>query len=412
MNTQPEIARPLAPGGLPTDPALAEVERNWNEFGRHDPLWAILGENSKKNNQWELADFFATGEHEIDGVLKTSRSLVPSLGGGKALDFGCGVGRLTQALCRHFEECHGVDIAESMVEQARHYNRYGDRCHYHVNKQTHLRLFADDTFDFIYTNIVLQHNRPENCRRFIQDFIRILAADGLLVFQMPSEPVTQDPDAGQLLFERDFKARLTTETQNVQWAAGTSETLAVKIKNLSNRAWPGKKRAGKFPIRLANHWRDSARRILIHNDGWADLPRDLNPGEEIELKLTVSVPVNEGSYQLELDLVQERWFWFGDRDSKTTFVEVAVAGNFRPAAATQPDVRQELETWFQKNVAKPLVTGNADKEVMALEMEMNGIPREEMLTFLADNGGRVIKVEADPSAGVWSSYRYFVGKAV
>jgi len=298
-----------------------------------------------------------------------------------------------------------------MVEQARHYNRHGERCHYHVNKQTNLKLFADGTFDFIYTNIVLQHNRPDNCRRFIRDFLRILAPEGLLVFQMPSEPVTRHPDAPQLLFERDFKALLTVETDSVQWVAGTSETVAVKVKNLSNKAWPGKDRAGIFPIRLANHWRDAANRIFVQDDCRADLPRDLNPGEEIELKLTVSVPAHDGSYRLELDLVQERWFWFGSRGSKTTLVEVAVTGSPHPAPAPEP-VRQELANWFEENAIKPRITGNVDKEVAFLQMEMNGIPQKEMLTFLAENGGQVVKVEADYSAGVWNSYRYFVTKTI
>jgi ubiquinone/menaquinone biosynthesis C-methylase UbiE len=412
MSTEPENSHPPAPVGGETDPALANVERNWNEFGKRDPLWAILTDKSKKNNQWELVDFFATGESEIERVLAASRLLHPSLGRGKALDFGCGVGRLTQALCRHFDECHGVDIADSMVEQARDYNRHGDQCHYHVNKQTHLKLFGDDTFDFIYSNIVLQHNRPDNCRRFIREFLRILAPDGLLVFQMPSEPVTKHPDANQLLFERDFKAQLTVKTNRVRWVAGTSKTLAVKVKNLSNKVWPGTVRAGNFPIQLANHWRDAANRIFIHDDQRVNLPRDLRPGEEIELKLTVTVPAHDGCYRLELDLVQERWFWFGSRGSKTTFVEVAVTGSPQPAPAPESKVRQELADWFEKNAIKSPATGNVDKEVACLEMEMNGIPQQEMLTFLAENHGKVIKVEADYSAGIWNSYRYFVTKAV
>jgi 2-polyprenyl-3-methyl-5-hydroxy-6-metoxy-1,4-benzoquinol methylase len=411
MKSQSETACTQAIATLEIDPALAEVERNWNEFGKRDPLWAILTDKTKKNNQWDLAEFFATGERELEQVLKTVRSLAPALSRGKALDFGCGVGRLTQAMGREFDECHGVDIAESMVEQARHYNRHGDKCHYHVNRQTNLKLFADNTFDFIYTNIVLQHNRPENSRRFIQDFLRILAPDGLLVFQMPSELVTRDRDANQLLFERAFKAQLTPGIQKAEWAAGASETLTVKVRNLSNAVWPGKSRAGNFPIRLANHWRDAANGMLRPDDGKTDLPRDLKPGEEIELKLTVSVPTQGGSYRLELDLVQERWFWFGERGSQTTLVEVTVPGNSAAAPAPQPLIRQELKQWFKENVGQPLVTGNADQEVARLEMDMNGIPREEMLQFLAEHGGRVITTEPDFSAGLWSSYRYYVTKA-
>ncbi len=101
------------------DASLAEVEKNWNEFGKRDPLWAILTDESKRNGKWDPVEFFVSGEREISKVLQHAAGLKPAFARGKALDFGCGVGRLTQALCRHFEECHGVDIAESMVEQAR-----------------------------------------------------------------------------------------------------------------------------------------------------------------------------------------------------------------------------------------------------------------------------------------------------
>ncbi len=48
----------------------------------------------------------------------------------RALDFGCGVGRLTQALARHFNIVDGVDIAPSMIELANQFNRSGGRCRY------------------------------------------------------------------------------------------------------------------------------------------------------------------------------------------------------------------------------------------------------------------------------------------
>jgi 2-polyprenyl-3-methyl-5-hydroxy-6-metoxy-1,4-benzoquinol methylase len=140
---------------------LGELQRDWEEFGRIDPLWAILTDPSKKNNRWDPQEFFATGEAETECLMDRIATLPLSLRRGRALDFGCGVGRLTQALCRHFEQCVGVDIAPSMIELACGYNRFGDRCQYHVNAAADLRLFEDGHFDFVYSNIVLQHIPPE-----------------------------------------------------------------------------------------------------------------------------------------------------------------------------------------------------------------------------------------------------------
>lgn len=138
------------------------------------------------------------------------RALGIELRHGRALDFGCGVGRLTQALCLHFDECHGVDIAPSMIEAARAFNRHGDKCHYHLNEADNLQMFADDQFDFIYTVIVLQHMQPAYSRRYLQEFMRILAPGGLLVFQLPAEliPVSSVPPPSSTLPSPSFRQRV------------------------------------------------------------------------------------------------------------------------------------------------------------------------------------------------------------
>ena len=170
--------------------SLLEIKRNWEEFAQTDPLWAILTDPTKKGGGWSPTEFFASGEVEIDGVLKAGRELGLPRGRGRALDFGCGVGRLTQAMCRHFDSCDGIDIAPTMVEQARRFNRFGDRCSYLQSEQPDLGRYADKTFDFIYSRLVLQHMPPPNAKRYMSEFVRALRPGGLLVFQVPGGSVT------------------------------------------------------------------------------------------------------------------------------------------------------------------------------------------------------------------------------
>ena len=105
---------------------------------------------------------------------------------GRALDFGCGVGRLTQALAERFDAVHGVDIAASMIDLAERHNRFGDRCKYHLNEKDELSLFADGSFDFVLTFICLQHMEPRYARRYLAEFARIVAPGGVLYFQLPA----------------------------------------------------------------------------------------------------------------------------------------------------------------------------------------------------------------------------------
>jgi ubiquinone/menaquinone biosynthesis C-methylase UbiE len=166
---------------------IKELQRNWNTFGKQDPLWAIITRADKKGNKWDIDEFFKTGDRKIDQLFDMLRERNIQVNNGSALDFGCGVGRLTLALASHFEQVSGVDIAESMIELANKYNKYPERCKYYVNTKDDLSLFDERSFDFIYTIIVLQHMRPEYAKSYIAEFVRLLKPAGVAVFQMPAK---------------------------------------------------------------------------------------------------------------------------------------------------------------------------------------------------------------------------------
>lgn len=167
---------------------IADLKKTWTELGEKDPFWAILTESRKKGNKWTVEDFFATGEKEIDELMGQVRSTGFDVIRGKALDFGCGAGRLTRRLADYFDEVAGVDIAESMVELARSHNQKGDRCRFYLNERDDIKLFADSSFSFIYSSITLQHMEARLARNYIEEFVRVLVPGGLAVFQVTSEP--------------------------------------------------------------------------------------------------------------------------------------------------------------------------------------------------------------------------------
>ena len=169
---------------------LERLQQRWNIAGKDDPFWAVLAAPDKKGNRWQVDDFFKTGSDEISALMHYVTSLDIPVARGRALDFGCGPGRLSQALTDHFERVDGVDISPSMIELARGFNRHPDRCDYRTLEGDHLQLFADGSFDFIYTTMTLQHLKPRFMRRYIQEFLRVLRPDGLLIFQVPSRPAS------------------------------------------------------------------------------------------------------------------------------------------------------------------------------------------------------------------------------
>jgi SAM-dependent methyltransferase len=177
---------------------LDELKHNWELLGEQDPMWAILSVPNLKGGKWNVDEFFATGVRDIDGFLQAARALEIEIPRGAALDFGCGVGRMTQALCPHFESVAGVDVSSTMIRRANELNRYPGKCRYHLNTRPLLADFADRSFDFCMTFLVFQHMRPEYAKQYLAELCRLLRPGGVLLFQIPvlsKIPAAQRPPA-------------------------------------------------------------------------------------------------------------------------------------------------------------------------------------------------------------------------
>jgi SAM-dependent methyltransferase len=160
---------------------LKKLKDDWEDLAGRDALGAILTDTSRADGKWDIAEFMATGDAEVETVMSHLARIgqVPNCDG-EALDFGCGVGRLTQSLARRFANCVGVDISPQMIEKAGALNRYA-HCRYMVHSDIRLP-FADASFSFIYSNIVLQHVPARFSEQYLREFVRVLAPGGVLVF--------------------------------------------------------------------------------------------------------------------------------------------------------------------------------------------------------------------------------------
>ena len=105
-----------------------------------------------------------------------------------SLDFGCGVGRLTQPLANYFTKVYGIDISPTMIKMAN--DLYlGDNCQFILNETDNLKLFDDDTIDFIYSNITLLHMEPKYSKSYIKEFMRIINSEGIIIFSLTTKAI-------------------------------------------------------------------------------------------------------------------------------------------------------------------------------------------------------------------------------
>lgn len=166
---------------------LERQQQDWNELGKLDPLWAVLSDPARQFGRWNLDEFFRTGAELVWRIRETAAPYGLPRASHRALDFGCGVGRLTRALAPFFTECWGIDISEEMIRQARELNAAVANCGFAVNTDPDLRAFPENQFDFILCVLVLQHFPSRSwILALLAEFLRVLRGGGLLVFQLPS----------------------------------------------------------------------------------------------------------------------------------------------------------------------------------------------------------------------------------
>jgi len=168
---------------------LRSEQKRWEQIGREDPFWGVLSWVGKENGRWNREEFYERGESDITHFLDELRVLGVEPETGDALDFGCGVGRLSKSLATRFDNVTGVDISASMVEQANRIvaARYPN-CEFLVSNSRSLP-FRDAAFDFVVSNIVLQHMPAKLALTYIAEFLRVLRARGVAIFQLPAENV-------------------------------------------------------------------------------------------------------------------------------------------------------------------------------------------------------------------------------
>lgn len=168
-------------------PLQGKSRQAWDDWAKVDPLWAILTEPDNRHGRWDVDEFLESGRGTVEIMLRDAAEFGLPASLDVAIDFGCGVGRLTRPLAKHFGVTYGLDIAPRMIDHAKRLQGGAPGCRFLVHDREDLGCFADCSVDLICCLLVLQHvpSRP-GIETYLREFVRVLAPGGIAIVQLPT----------------------------------------------------------------------------------------------------------------------------------------------------------------------------------------------------------------------------------
>jgi SAM-dependent methyltransferase len=173
---------------------VANSDNDWRRWGETEPYFGVLADPRFRQDSIaeNRKEFFELGRLTVEERLATAEQHFGSFGRHRALDFGCGVGRLSIPLSSHFGDVLGLDISPAMLAEAR---ANADQA---VVGNLRFAL-ADDglsqidgPFDFVISCMVFQHIPVRRGMHIIKRLLDQVGPGGVASLQLctgrPDEP--------------------------------------------------------------------------------------------------------------------------------------------------------------------------------------------------------------------------------
>jgi ubiquinone/menaquinone biosynthesis C-methylase UbiE len=163
---------------------LEKMRSDWNDRAKENAQYYVQSATA----QWDQREFFRSGE------ISVANEIMPDMfyicGGQRspldlrALEIGCGVGRMTRMLSKIFGHVTGVDISEEMIRQARQNTAGLDNVDLVLGDGCTLAGLPGESYDFAFSFIVFQHIPAYSVMAsYCREVFRVLKPGGLFKFQ-------------------------------------------------------------------------------------------------------------------------------------------------------------------------------------------------------------------------------------
>lgn len=146
-----------------------EMRKTMNDYWKVHSKNANLDEMMLDSNAEKLNRF------EMNEILHN----IPDFAGKNLLELGAGIGRYTGVFCKKSKKVVAVDFMESFIAKNRKNNQDCDNLQLICDDVMNLR-FADNSFDYIFTNWLFMYLTDENIKTLTSRMLRWLTPNGVL----------------------------------------------------------------------------------------------------------------------------------------------------------------------------------------------------------------------------------------
>lgn len=187
---------------------MTKKDEVWEFYGEQNPYFGVSTfEKFKAENLDDSAkdEFFQTGESHIQRIWQEiEENFCKDFNPQRAMDFGCGVGRLVIPLAKRCKEVVGIDISEKMLEESKKNSQQ--------NGLENVEFFLSDEnlskvsgkFDLIHSFIVFQHINPEIGEKVFKRMLELLSDDGIGALQFTFKHPADMSEVFRFKLYRDY----------------------------------------------------------------------------------------------------------------------------------------------------------------------------------------------------------------
>ena len=165
---------------------MLSTDKAWQKWGRDDPYFGVLADErfaaARIGDSREL--FFASGRAYVTGLLAQFEHHFGPLPRTRALDHGCGVGRLSLPLAAAFDTVVALDVAPAMLTEASSNAAAAGATNITFARADDQLSWAEGKYDFVNSHLVLQHIPVRRGMAIIDALAERVAPGGGFHFQL------------------------------------------------------------------------------------------------------------------------------------------------------------------------------------------------------------------------------------